>query len=419
MPIMVRFEIPRQEAQKPSPKDFWHILCSQTGSRERLFARWKQSPTTDEQHQNQMKTKLLQIALIASFLSAPLTVRGQTNLQSVVDAIFAAQNDLIAAAADYQAALQGASAGDIQAALNSLSTASANITDPAVQAALGKVYAALQRALAAAQAKTQAALNAVDENDPANMTYVQKQKVIRNIKIAASSVSSLATLAKKPLILSGGLAVLGNPSTCNMYNHGQLVKMRIELPAGCDTVDLSVINSSNLANNQVVDPATLTMPAQNGVFTFRMGNDWGSAKVQVVACGVTNTTLVYNYGKAPIAGLPARFPQNLPAGTYVMTWWGTIVSKAYNAATGTWETSTTSIPVTAAGTFKMTNLKTFAGALVKAFDLAIASVNQPGCSQSVNYSPFTDDAFTASYTVTCSSTDASATTTVNFTLTKQ
>ena len=72
------------------------------------------------------------------------------------------------------------------------------------------------------------------------------------------------------------------------------------------------------------------------------------------------------------------------------------------------------------GTFPMTNLKTFAKVLVQAFNAAVASVSEPGCSQSVSYSPFTDNAFTVTYTVTCTSEGCTGgTTTFSFTLQKQ
>jgi hypothetical protein len=132
-------------------------------------------------------------------------------------------------------------------------------------------------------------------------------------------------------------------------------------------------------------------------------------------------------GKLPatpptVSGLPTGFPTNLPKGNYVMTYSANI--DAITCCSGSPEHCTTtpgySVPLTPLGTVPLTNLKTFAKVLETAFNAAMAAAVTPGCSQNVSYSPFTDNTFTVTYTLNCTSEGCTGgTTTFNFTLQKQ
>ena len=156
--------------------------------------------------------------------------------------------------------------------------------------------------------------------------------------------------------------------------------------------------------NSPIDTSTVVYDTATGVVSFKMGTDAGGGSVTVSACGQTSTLLIYNYGTTPVAGVPLDFPQTLPTGEYVMT---------YSAS------GSANIEPTQIGIFKMTSLKTFYNIITKTFSAAMSSVSSPDCSQGVSYSPYTDDSFSVSYTVTCSSGGESASETLNFTLTKQ
>jgi hypothetical protein len=171
-----------------------------------------------------------------------------------------------------------------------------------------------------------------------------------------------------------------------------------------------------------------TVDADTGLVTMQGG--CGAAGITAWCNGVESRRLLVSTdcdGKLPatspaVSGLPTGFPTDLPKGTYVMTYSANI--DAITCCCCSPQTCTTtpgySIPLTTLGTFPLTNLKTFAKVLVQAFDAAVAAVSEPGCSQSVSYSPFTYDAFTVTYTVTCFSEGCTGgTTTVNFTLQKQ
>ncbi|MGB7582284.1 MAG: hypothetical protein WBL85_07565 [Sedimentisphaerales bacterium] len=171
-----------------------------------------------------------------------------------------------------------------------------------------------------------------------------------------------------------------------------------------------------------------TVDADTGLVTMQGG--CGAAGITAWCNGMESQRLLVSTdcdGTLPpspptVAGLPKGFPQNLPTGNYVMTWSADVSS--FQCCSGSPPTCATSpgysVPPTTVGTFPLTNLKTFAKVVVQAFNYAVASVSEPGCSQSVSYSPFTDDAFTVTYTVTCSQEDCTdAITTFTFTLQKQ
>jgi hypothetical protein len=165
--------------------------------------------------------------------------------------------------------------------------------------------------------------------------------------------------------------------------------------------------------------------SSDGTITIVMGSTQGSADVHVYGCGCVGECCsreLYNYGGKTTTEKSAGFPKGLSSGNYTMTYSWSIAS--ITCCSGNPQTCTTdpgsSYGPISLGTFPMTNLKLFKKVLMEAFDAAVASVTEPGCSQKVSYSSVTDNSFTVTYTVTCTSTGCTGgATTVSFTIEKQ
>ncbi len=363
-------------------------------------------------------TKLLSVALFAAFFAGATSLRSQPTLASVQSEFLNAQNNLLAAAVDFETGVTGsgnqtATVAAINTALSNLTVIAEDMTNSSIQAALGNKYKTLEREVSnhivLAVKKTEAALLAVNsvagltensyrKDNLGPLTYTKRKAVIVAIEGAANGVLTGGLLLGKPLIANR------SPGSAGFYNPGAEASFQID-SAGCDeTPVITVQNGSPFSSP--IDTSTVVYDTQTGILKFKMGTDSGGGDVLIAACGQTNSLLVYNYGKTPVAGVPLDFPQSLPAGKYVMTY------SASGAA---------SVPTTTVGVYDLTSagLKAFYDNISKAFDTAINSVSEPGCTQGVTYSPFTDNSFTVSYTVTCTEGGQSASETINFTLTKQ
>lgn len=167
-----------------------------------------------------MKIKLLSAIFLAILLASVTRAGAQTNIQSVHNALSGAHDSLVQAAAAIQAGDQATATAAISQAIADLNASSGDLADPGVQAALGKLLHILETGLGLAQKRTQHALDELDAADLSADTYTEKRAVIKSVKVAASSVSSCASLIKKPLLLNDGLAVLANPATAGFYIPG-------------------------------------------------------------------------------------------------------------------------------------------------------------------------------------------------------
>jgi len=127
----------------------------------------------------------------------------------------------------------------------------------------------------------------------------------------------------------------------------------------------------------------------------------------VVACtaGTNNCTST----KPPSVVLPAGFPTNVSAGSYVIS--GSVCV----SATG-YSLPCTQLP---SQTVQNSDPTAFANTVVSAFQAGAASAASSGCSQSQTYTPFNGSSFSGTFTATCTSGTASASTTVKLTITKQ
>jgi hypothetical protein len=199
-------------------------------------------------------------------------------------------------------------------------------------------------------------------------------------------------------------------SSAGFHSPGQLVTFQVDM-SGCS--ETPTVTVQNPISGAVVDMNSVALLA-DGRLTMKMGRAAGGGSVTVTACGKTVRRMLYNYGVPPVPGVPDGM-QYLPAGNYVLTAYGSVVSKYFDSQTG-WHTYTSTIPSSNLGSFQLTNLRLFASTIQQVFDYAVASVANSDCPQSVSYSLVGSDTFTVSYTVTCSSGTSSASTTVVFQL---
>ena len=242
-----------------------------------------------------------------------------------------------------------------------------------------------------------------------------EKSAVSKLASAAKSLQKLANLAGSPLIQEVDARSAG------FHKAGTVVPIAFAAPEGvCPQNDPVSVSCSEMASGVVADcvPNYTT-----GTLLVTLGSTQGGARVVMTGCGLPpggKSWLLYNYGAKPVAGLPPGFPQGVPTGTYLMTYSYSIASITCCSGGTCSTTPGYSVPSTSLGTFPMTNLKTFAKILVQAFNAAVASAATPGCSQSVGYSPFADDAFTVTYTVNCTSPGCTGgATTIQFTLQKQ
>jgi hypothetical protein len=337
-------------------------------------------------------------ALVAAvMLAAP--ARAATN--AVSDDIWSSVDQLVQAAV-------AAGGGDSATALSALGTAEDLLSQAkAALASSGFDPVKFGKKIDASNKKL-ASLESFLEGSKWN-----EKSAVSKLASAAKSLQKLANLAGSPLIQEVGARSAG------FHKAGTVVPMAFAIPEGCTDWEITCTESvlgSGVVADFLVDDAT-------GEILVTLGSTQGSARVAVTGCGLPpggKGWLLYNYGAKPVAGLPPGFPQGVPTGTYLMTYSYSIASITCCSGGTCSTTPGYSVPSTSLGTFPMTNLKTFAKILVQAFNAAVASAATPGCSQSVGYSPFADDAFTVTYTVTCSSPGCTGgATTIQFTLQKQ
>jgi hypothetical protein len=228
---------------------------------------------------------------------------------------------------------------------------------------------------------------------------------VNKLASAAKSLQKLANTAGMPMLVEV------NAKTAGFHKVGEIVPMAFAIPAGCNDWH---INYTELESGVIAD---FTVDYATGEILVTMGSVGGSARVTVTGCGLPpegKSWLLYNYGPKPISGLPEGFPTNLANGNYAMSYSGSVSCTSgggYN------------FPPTALGTFALSgNLKAFYNSFKTAMDAAVAAVSQPGCTQSVTYSPFNGSSFHCTLKVSCTSCGANGcvtcTSTLVFTFTK-
>jgi len=322
---------------------------------------------------------LLAVALLVGTAGAQGNAALQAQIQTLIGQVG------VAAAA--------ALAQNDQAAAANLADARALLTqiialadDPATVQDVGALARRLARKLAALQRLLGRTQTAVD--NPA----VHTNKRIRALKVAYARVTGVATLAGKPILVET------NSRSAGFHRPGDVVTFRVLGPDGGPCTEAPQVVVENQFGATAVDLASVHQEA-DGTLALTMGDQAGGAKVTVTACGQSSTRLLFNDGPKSVPGLPTGFPAGLPQGSYVISF------SASGAAT---------IPETPLATIPNLGARAFAQALVKAFQGVAAAYASPDCSIAVHYSPFDGESFTATYSVTCTVDQATATETVVF-----
>jgi hypothetical protein len=249
---------------------------------------------------------------------------------------------------------------------------------------------------------------------------LSEKSAVSKLSSAAKSLQKYANLAGRPL-----LEEVTPNNSAGFLKAGALVTMAYAIPASCGT-DWTVTCTPPASASGVI--ASYTPDYTTGKIVITMGPAQGGADVSIKGCGCAVECCsreLYNYGgktSTSTSGLPDGFPTNLTKGNYEMTYSYSIGS--IQCCSGDPQVCDTtpgsSVGTTSLGTFPMTNLKTFSKILVQAFNTAVAAATTSGCSQNVSYSPFAEDTFTVTYTVTCTQPGCTGgATTVTFTLQKQ
>lgn len=342
-------------------------------------------------------------ALVAAMMLAT-PAPAQTN--AVSDAIWASANQIVQAAV-------AAGGGDSATALSALDTAKSLLSQ--AQTALpssglsDKLVKKLGKGIVA-QDKKLVHLGSYFDNPK----WTEKSAVSK-LANAAKSLQKLANLAGKPLLEEV------NARSAGFHKAGTVVTMAFAIPeGGCPPDDPPYLHYTETVSGVV---ELFTPDYETGVLLVTLGTTRGAADVKLEGCGAPpggNTWEIYNYGAAPAPS--AKFPTNLPKGNYGLTYSWSIadITCCSDPLHCTTTPGSTYGPTTYPVSFPLVNLKLFRSALETAFNAAVASVSEPGCTQHVSYSPFSDDAFTVTYTVTCTSPGCTGgATTFSFTLQKQ
>ena len=240
---------------------------------------------------------------------------------------------------------------------------------------------------------------------------MNEKSAVSKLSSSAKSLQKLANYAGAPL-----LEEVSPNNSAGFVKAGTLVTMAYAIPPSCHNAHISITETvPGVIADYEMSPS--------GEIVITMGSTRGGADVHITGCDCAVECCsreLYNYGAKPVAGLPDGFPQDLPKGTYAMTGSYSIGSITCGCPDACYTCCASGGSLGLLGTFPMTNLKTFSKILVQAFNAAVAAATQPGCSQGVHYSPFADDTFTVTYTVTCTQPGCTGgATTVIFTLQKQ
>ena len=220
-----------------------------------------------------------------------------------------------------------------------------------------------------------------------------EKSAVSKLASAAKSLQKLANLAGRPL-----LEEVTPNNSAGFLKAGALVTMAFAIPPGCTDASVSITAAPGVIADYSISPS--------GEIHITMGSTQGGADVSVTGCGCPVECCsreLYNYG-GKTSGSSDKFP-NLPKGNYGLTYSYSIgaitcCSDPQHCIT---TPGSTYGPTTYPMSFPLVNLKLFEKTLETAFNAAMAGANQPGCTQNVSYSPFTNDAFTVTYTVTCTS----------------
>jgi hypothetical protein len=342
------------------------------------------SPHVAVRNRSTLVARALAAALLAALLLGG-TARAQVDatLQAQIDAVI---GRIGVAAAAVLAEDTAAAAANLADARTLLAQMIALADDPANAQELGALARKLAHRLTALQRIVDHATAAVDNPG------VRANRRVRALRVAYARATSVASLAGKPALIET------HSRSAGFHRPGDQVTFQVFGPDGSPCTESPTVVVENQFGAAAVDLSSVHQEA-DGTIALTMGDEAGGARVTVTACGRSSSRLLFNYGPKTVPGLPAGFPAGLPGGTYALSF-------SASGVVNIGETPIATIPNLGA--------HAFAHALIAAFQQVAAAYASPDCSIGIRYSPFDGDSFTATYSVTCTVGEASASETIVF-----
>jgi hypothetical protein len=313
--------------------------------------------------------------LLTKIAAAQPAATLQTTLQAFIDQVGGAvvqvmRDDTTQSSADL------ANARELAAQLRTLAA------DPALVEEIGRLARKVQRIINGLDRLLARAQATVDNPTRSTSRKLKVLKVVYARGLKASAILG------KPVIAEV------NARTAGFHRPGDEVTFRVVGADGAPCNETPTVTVENQYFSSAVDLSTV-QSHPDGTITMQMGTDSGGARVTVTACGQSSTRLLFNYGPQS----PKTMPTNLPTGGYALSF----------SASGE-----VSLPETPLGTLVNTQPGIFAKVLLAALRQAAAAYTPPECATGIRYSPFDGDSFTVTFSVTCTSGEATASQTLVF-----
>jgi hypothetical protein len=284
------------------------------------------------------------LALLAVVALAPRTGADVANLQAVLD-------DSLKDVQDAADALLGkervTAIAFLDEALLEADSAVLNTEDPAVQAELGTLAAKVAKKVAAYRKAVLAARDAMANTNVPDLWAVKAAG-----RAAKAGYGAEAGFAK--VLSHGPTPVEVKGSKAGFHQPGEFVDIRIypgvdEFGDPCPAPVFVVVDP--FGNGSVVPGTPVSVTNSDGsiTVTVEMGASGGPARLEVSGCGVTRSSLLFNYG--PIGTFAPKVSVDRFDGVYVGTYSGT----AYAAGAGTQPVSGGVSLTVAGGTITVTD----------------------------------------------------------------
>lgn len=291
-----------------------------------------------------------------------------TTLDDVLADFRAAQNSLHDSYRLFQEEDEVAASLALQQALTVVDVVLQNLDDPSIAPLLGQKLDAVRRKTGSFQNRIRHAREYLEGGAAKAKVFLGK------VTSTWTFGQRAADMIRKPMLALNG-------SSAGFLEAGKRATFRFALPADCSPDSPPpVVEVANVFGARAIDTANVLVDENRGMIHVPMGPESGSGRVTVTACGRTDTILLYNKG----SGLPDGFPTNLRTGLYRLS---------YSIDGG---------PSIAAGTVRLTNLRTFAKDVQRIVGRAVASIQLPGeCTKMLAWHAATETRFGCTFTVRC------------------
>lgn len=279
-----------------------------------------------------------------------------------------AQNGLLEGYRLFQSGDAAAASLALQQAQAVLDVVKDDLVDPSVADLLGRRLDAALRKTGVFQERIRGAQEYVDGG-------------AAKAKVLLGKVTSSWSFGQRTADLIGRPMLALNGASAGFLEAGKTATFRFAVPADCPQGSPPpVVEVANVFGARAIDTANVVVDEARGVIRVPMGPESGSGRVTLTACGRTETILLCNKG----SGLPDGFPTNLQTGLYRLS---------YSIDGG---------PSVAAGTVRLTNLRTFAKDVQRVVGRAVASIQPPGgCTKMLAWHAATETRFGCTFTVRC------------------